>query len=317
MEAFGKIAPHLANPLVLVGFVLLLFFGIHRTLIKSGILRPVSAAQSGTIVRILLRYGFVVAVLLIVAGFGLAAWQAHLAAGPRVDVNAIVETLTRRHQAELDAARGDTEAAEAIFRQTLERNEATGRSAYKDAAAAARHLGALASLESADRALAAYRKATDLDPENAQGWRGLGDAAVTAGNLAEAERAFRSYLVLSSKAGDEREQAAAHSLIGGVLVAQGSLSEALSSYRASHAIFERLAAADPRNAGWQRDLSVSHERIGDLSEALGYLRAAVDAYERSLPIAQALADRFPDHRQFQSDIAITRRRLSMLRAALE
>ena len=41
LEAFSKIAPHLANPLVLVGFVLLLFFGVHRTLIRSGILRPV------------------------------------------------------------------------------------------------------------------------------------------------------------------------------------------------------------------------------------------------------------------------------------
>jgi hypothetical protein len=34
---FQKIAPYLKHPLVLVGFVLLIFFGIHRTLIKSGI----------------------------------------------------------------------------------------------------------------------------------------------------------------------------------------------------------------------------------------------------------------------------------------
>jgi len=49
--------------------------------------------------------------------------------------------------------------------------------------------------------------------------------------------------------------------------AQGDLATALTSYRASLAIRERLAKADPGNAGWQRDLSVSHERIGDVQRA--------------------------------------------------
>ena len=43
-------------------------------------------------------------------------------------------------------------------------------------------------------------------------------------------------------------------------VAQGQLDDALAAYRASLAIRERLAAADPSNAGWQRDLSVSHNK---------------------------------------------------------
>ncbi len=44
LEPFSNVAPHLANLLVLVGFVLLLFFGVHRTLIRSGILQPVAAS---------------------------------------------------------------------------------------------------------------------------------------------------------------------------------------------------------------------------------------------------------------------------------
>ena len=44
--------------------------------------------------------------------------------------------------------------------------------------------------------------------------------------------------------------------------AQGDLAAALTSYQASHDIFERLAKADPGNAGWQRDLSVSHNKMG-------------------------------------------------------
>lgn len=75
---FAEVAPHLANPLVLVGFVLLLVFGVHRTLIRAGLLQPPSRTDSGAIVRTLLRYGFVIAIVVIVAGFGLAAWRASL-----------------------------------------------------------------------------------------------------------------------------------------------------------------------------------------------------------------------------------------------
>ena len=48
-----------------------------------------------------------------------------------------------------------------------------------------------------------------------------------------------------------------HNNIGDVLRAQGNLPAALDSYKAAHAIRERLAAADPGNAGWQSDLSIS------------------------------------------------------------
>ena len=97
LEEFAKVAPHLANPLVLVGFVLLLVFGIHWTLIKSKILLPVPVEESSVLARIVLRYGFVIALLIIVAGFGFAAWKAYLeteeriAAVPKVDVNTIVD----------------------------------------------------------------------------------------------------------------------------------------------------------------------------------------------------------------------------------
>ena len=51
--------------------------------------------------------------------------------------------------------------------------------------------------------------------------------------------------------------------------AQGDLAGGAASYRASLAICERLAAADPGNAGWQRDLSVSHNKIGDVLVGAG------------------------------------------------
>lgn len=71
LQAFKEIAPYLTHPLVLIGFVLLLFFGIHRTLLKAGILPPLNTRASSKVVRILLRYGFVIAILVIVLGFTL------------------------------------------------------------------------------------------------------------------------------------------------------------------------------------------------------------------------------------------------------
>lgn len=71
IQGFTNVAPYLTHPLVLSGFALLLFFGIHKTLIRSGIIPPLSARSSSKIVQILLRYGFVVALLVIVLGFAL------------------------------------------------------------------------------------------------------------------------------------------------------------------------------------------------------------------------------------------------------
>jgi hypothetical protein len=78
--SFEKIAPYLSNPLVLVGFVLLLFFGVHRTLVRSGVLPPVSKTASRGIVRLLLHYGFAIALVVIVLGFGMAALRESLKA---------------------------------------------------------------------------------------------------------------------------------------------------------------------------------------------------------------------------------------------
>jgi len=74
---FSKVAPHLVNPLVLVGFVLFLFFGIHRALLKSGLLEPLSQRQSSAIMRLFLKYGFRLAILTVVLGFALACFQAY------------------------------------------------------------------------------------------------------------------------------------------------------------------------------------------------------------------------------------------------
>lgn len=69
--AFGKVAPYLQDPLVLIGFVLLLMFGLARMLIKSRLLTPVSGARSYRVIQTVLLYGLVLALAVIGLGFGL------------------------------------------------------------------------------------------------------------------------------------------------------------------------------------------------------------------------------------------------------
>ncbi|MGX9728212.1 MAG: tetratricopeptide repeat protein [Candidatus Electronema sp. VV] len=69
---FEKIARHLARPLVLVGFVMTLLFGLHKLIVQSGLLSQVSASESSTIIKLILQYGFWLGLAVMVLGFGLA-----------------------------------------------------------------------------------------------------------------------------------------------------------------------------------------------------------------------------------------------------
>jgi hypothetical protein len=84
LRFFHDIAPYLSHPLVLIGFVLLLVFSVHRALLKSQLLKPLSPGNSNTILRLLLHYGFIIAILLILAGFGLAFLRESHAATPSI-----------------------------------------------------------------------------------------------------------------------------------------------------------------------------------------------------------------------------------------
>ncbi len=240
LAAFGEMASHLANPLVLVGLALLLVFGLHRALIRSRILPPVDRRTSGIIVQSLLRYGFWIAALLIVLGIGYAGYKTHRETQPAIvnaeTVSTAIEALTvqlhskdlreQEYQDQIKAltetvqalakkqdtpgvkealaalAHGQTEAAKAIFAKTVEAKAAEGAAANRDAAEAARHLGALAFLENTEEALRWYRRADELDPANADGWNRLGHLYIRTGQLDQAEAAYRKVVTLGEANSD-------------------------------------------------------------------------------------------------------------------
>ncbi|MCI5191229.1 MAG: tetratricopeptide repeat protein, partial [Candidatus Electrothrix sp. AS4_5] len=248
LAGFEKIASYLGNPLILVGFVLMLAYGIHWQLMKSGLLRQVSQRDSSLIIRLFLRYGFWLALVLLLAGVGLqfsdralVAWNSYMDKEKVIAVNAgelaremvgplqgqlqakdeqikaLTETIQALTKADAPAKeinlalraleRGDTKQAKAIFAQVLRTKEAQGKKANKEAAAAARHLGALAYMNDTKAALVHYRKAVQLDPDNADGWNMLGNLLQRTGELVQAEEAYQKVLALADAHQDQEEQA--------------------------------------------------------------------------------------------------------------
>ncbi len=68
ISAFEKVAPFLTHPLVLVGFGLFLVFSIHFAVVRL-------QKRSTQATRKILTYGFIIALVLMVLGFGLSFYQ--------------------------------------------------------------------------------------------------------------------------------------------------------------------------------------------------------------------------------------------------
>ncbi len=124
LDGFKVIVPYLTHPLVLIGYVLLLFFSIHRVLITSGIIPPLSQRGGSKVVQLLLRYGFVIALVAIVLGFGMrfVETQGEAEQAPEYTVRAEEEGI---------AIGGDITDSATITGDhnvvTIMRNEAPGR----------------------------------------------------------------------------------------------------------------------------------------------------------------------------------------------
>ncbi len=68
LAPFAKIAPYLKDPLVLVGFGLYLFVGLVRIIITTKV-SPLSQRQSAAVVRMVIKYGSLLAAACVILGF--------------------------------------------------------------------------------------------------------------------------------------------------------------------------------------------------------------------------------------------------------
>jgi len=82
---------------------------------------------------------------------------------------------------------GRPDAAEGLFRGLKEKRRVLGESALKDAARAARYIGALAFYHDTQKSVDVYREAVALDLNDPDGWNRLGRLLVRMGDLDDAK----------------------------------------------------------------------------------------------------------------------------------
>lgn len=118
--SFAGIAEYLQDPLVLIGFVLFLAFLFARQLLERGIIPPLGQTAGASILRAVLQYGFILALLVIILGFALRYRQ----------LQEDAERMSERQRAAADLIHGELCADRGVMRE-LAANVATLRNAVR------------------------------------------------------------------------------------------------------------------------------------------------------------------------------------------
>ena len=195
------------------------------------------------------------------------------------------------------------EEASVLLRQVAEEKEHAAETSSREAATAYRHLGAIAGLADPKRALDAYEKALQLDPDDVESLVSAGQLQIERGQLDDAERRLQRAQSVAGDGKDSRQRYWAQLGLADILVQRGDLATAMQEYREAASVADRLAKADPSNTGWQRALSVSYEKIGNVLVEQGDLTAALTSFRDSLAIRDRLAKADPGNAGWQHDLS--------------
>ncbi|MDX2204076.1 MAG: hypothetical protein NW223_15095 [Hyphomicrobiaceae bacterium] len=190
----------------------------------------------------------------------------------------------------LREAGGERRKARDLLRERLARDGAGGKGTLNGTEARTwRQLGALALVDGSPDALASYRRAAELAPEDLEAHLVLGVLSLRKGELDAADAAFRRLIELAHSATEARLRYRGRTMLGDVCAARHKPIEALEVYAEARREIEALLAAHPDEPALSRDLSVILDRIGDVHTTLGDLEPALASYQAGLAIAERLA----------------------------
>ncbi|HUS96471.1 MAG TPA: tetratricopeptide repeat protein, partial [Hyphomicrobiaceae bacterium] len=180
----------------------------------------------------------------------LAALQAKDAAGGSTPSPEGSASMARDLDAAIDTvlAAGHTEvlqdksgaALEAAIDNLIAQRAAARERVAKDEAALWRQKGALAFLHDTQSALSAYRKAAELDPDDAEGWNNLGRLLHRVGEIDRAIEAYERVLALGNRSSNKAVTAVASGNLGTLFQTRGELDQAEQMYRKSLDLNEAL-----------------------------------------------------------------------------
>lgn len=195
------------------------------------------------------------------------------------------EAETETEQTTIDTALahlkdGNTSEAEAIFEEILETETKRGHEANKQAASAARHIGALAFLHDTEKALNAYKRAVKLDPDNAEGWNELGHLQDRIGQLDQAIKSYETVLRVGNSTANQFIVATALGNLGVIYEKRGNLEKAEDAQLKSLKIEEQL--------GNKQGIANSYNNLGIIYETRGDLKKAEETQLKALKIYEQL-----------------------------
>ena len=219
--------------------------------------------------------------------------------GLGADLDAGIDTLLKAGRA--DALRDKSgEAAQAAIEDLIaERAKARERIAA-DEAALYRQKGAFAFLHDTHAAMAAYARATELDPDDPEGWNQLGRLQLRTGALDAAIASFERVLSIGNKAGGQEWEAAATGNLGLIY------NDARRARPRRGDVQAR--ARTGRGAGPQGGQAAATGNLGLIYRTRGELDRAEAMFKRELELAEELGSKEGSrHRQSGADLPHARR----------
>jgi tetratricopeptide (TPR) repeat protein len=194
--------------------------------------------------------------------------------------------------------------AETLLRAIAEEKAARAQNDRRDAAVAWRNLATSVGLSDPKRALDAYKKAAELDPDDIESTFWIGRIQIDRGFLDEAEMQFQRVLSLPTTDDQATYKLQADLGLGDIRVQRGDLSGALDFYKQAFAVASRRSVSDPSNNTRQRDLADATIRMGNVETAEGNLPAALASYQAGLAIAERLVKSDPGNAGWQRDLSV-------------
>ncbi|MEN9373927.1 MAG: hypothetical protein RIR79_1479 [Pseudomonadota bacterium] len=153
----------------------------------------------------------------------------------------------------------------------------------KKEAAIQREIGAAAFANDTQKALEAYRRATELDPDNADGWNELGSLLLQTGEPDKAISTYQTVLRLGQEHKNQQEIAIACVNLSNAYLDHGDLNKVEEYSNQSLKIFESM--------GHKEGMAMNYANLGTAHKIHGNLDKAVAYYNKSLEIFESIGNK--------------------------